>query len=167
MKSDHRIEIKISLFLLILLAYTGIGDVFGHGTEYVVLSGGVVGVQASFDTGVPMADADVLIFAPNEITAAIKSRTDTRGIVCFAPDKAGAWVIQVRAEGGHGMRINLEVDQDSIVSVSDSEHSSLSILQKLFLAVCVCWGFIGTGLYFYGRKKRDGGDADGQSAREE
>ena len=155
MKCDRRKAGRYTLFVSVLMVCMGIGTVFGHGSKYEILSGGVIGIRAAFDTGVPMADADVLIFAPNETVVTMKSRTDSRGVVCFAPDRAGAWVLQVRAEGGHGMRINLEVDENSLAAASAAGFSSLSDLQKIFLAVCVCWGFVGTGLYFSGRKKRE------------
>ena len=127
---------------------------FGHGTEYEIVSRGMIGVRTAFDTGEPMANAKVLVFAPGETKATTETTTDGNGIVCFVPDRAGTWVLQVRAEGGHGMRINLQVNEEMIVDTGGKNTSfSLSIIQKLVMAVCVCWGLIGTALFFRRRGK--------------
>jgi len=123
-----------------------------HGAEYELLDGGVVGVRATFDTGQPMADAPVLIFAPGESEARMTATTDPRGVVCFAPDRAGVWVLQVRAEGGHGLRVNLEVEESMLAASTAGNPGGFSTWQKLVMAVCVLWGFLATALFFRRRR---------------
>jgi nickel transport protein len=124
-----------------------------HGSEYELLDGGVVGVRATFDTGEPMANAPVLIFAPGESKAELTTTTDRRGVVCFAPDREGVWVLQVRAEGGHGLRVNLEVGESMMAAATAGGGNSLSTWQKLVMAACVLWGFGATALYFRRRRR--------------
>lgn len=127
---------------------------FAHGTEYELLDGGMVGVRASFDTGQPMADAPVLIFAPGESQARLTATTDNRGVVCFAPDRAGIWVLQVRAQGGHGLRVNLEVDESMLAAATGRGTGGFSTWQKLVMAACVVWGFVATALFLSRRRDR-------------
>jgi nickel transport protein len=100
-----------------------------------------------------MADAPVLVFAPGESQPEFKTSTDRRGVVCFAPDRPGLWVLQVRAEGGHGMRINLQVDESMLASSAGGREGRFSAWQKLVMAASVVWGFLGTALFFRRRGK--------------
>jgi nickel transport protein len=124
-----------------------------HGAEYELLEGGVVGVRAAYDTGQPMANAPVLIFAPGENQAGLTTTTDRRGVVCFAPDRAGVWVLQVRAEGGHGLRVNLEVEESMLAAATSRSAGPFSTWQKLVMALCVLWGFAATALFFSRRRR--------------
>ena len=143
---------SVSLVFLSLLLWTTL--IYAHGTEYEVLSDGVIGIKASFDTGEVIADSRVLIFAPGEQEPTFETKTDGNGIVCFAPDRSGIWVLQIRHESGHGMRINFEVDDSMRLHVSDgASFKKLSTGQRIAMAACVAFGFIGTALYFLGRKK--------------
>ena len=142
------------MVLSLLICLLSPAPVLAHGTEYELLEGGVVGVRATFDTGQPMADAPVLIFAPGESQAQLATTTDSRGVVCFAPDRAGLWVLQVRAQGGHGLRVNLEVDESMLAGSTVRGTGGFSTWQKLVMAVCVAWGFVGTALFFRRRRER-------------
>ena len=146
--------IFLSLLLRAILVYA-------HGTEYEILSEGVIGIKASFDTGEAMADSRVLIFAPGDAAPTFETKTDGNGIVCFAPDRSGIWVLQIRDESGHGMRINLEIDDSMKLHVSESTGSKrLSIGQRIAMAVCVAFGFVGTALYFLRRKQLSDTESD-------
>jgi nickel transport protein len=142
----------LAVFTLICLA--GSAPAFAHGAGYEILEGGVLGVRASFDTGQPMANAPVLIFAPGESRPQMTTTTDQRGIVCFAPYRAGVWVLQVRAEGGHGLRVNLEVEESMLAAPASGGAGGFTTWQKLLMAACVVWGFAATALYFRRRKGR-------------
>jgi nickel transport protein len=151
-KSDSRPLLKAAA-IIILLSSVSL-PLFGHGTVYEVLSQGVVGIRAAFDTGEPMAKAKVLVFPPGETQPAFETSTDGNGIACIAPDRTGTWILQVRAEGGHGMRINLEVNEEMMLDMEEGESSSsFSTLQKILMAACVCWGLIGTAFFFKRREK--------------
>jgi nickel transport protein len=140
--------------ICMLISLLSATPALAHGTEYELLDGGVVGVRATFDTGRPMANAPVLIFAPGESGVQLTTTTDRRGVVCFAPDRAGLWVLQVRAEGGHGLRVNLEVEESMLAAPTGRGSSSFSTWQKLVMAVCVLWAFTATALFFRRRRGR-------------
>ncbi len=147
-------KLYISLFLCFLASVLCPLIIHAHGTEYQLIHEGVVGVKAMFDTGVPMADSKVLVFRPGETSPCFQTVTDSKGIVCFRPDTPGTWILQVREKSGHGMRINLDIDKTLSISQGSSGPSGgTTYIQKLIMAVCVVWGFIGTALYFKRKKK--------------
>ncbi len=123
---------------------------YSHGTEYSILSDRVIKVEARFDTGEAFADSEVLVFPPDRTEAAYTLKTDSTGIFYFEPDRTGTWILQVRGSGGHGLRINLPVDESGLAG--EARSSGLSLLQKLMMVLCVTWGAAGTALYFKGRK---------------
>lgn len=148
---------RLLLIFLSLILPTAM--MYAHGTEYEILSTGVIGIKASFDTGETMAGSRVLIFAPGETVPTFETKTDGNGIVCFAPDQAGLWILQVRDESGHGMRINLEVDDSMKLDVSGTAgYRSFSIWQRIVMAACVAVGFVGTALFF--RRRKNDSDAE-------
>jgi nickel transport protein len=148
-----RIAAPAIMVFCLLVSLLGAVPAAAHGAVYELLDGGVVGVRAAFDTGRPMANAPVLIFAPGETRAVLTTVTDPRGVVCFAPDRPGIWVLQVRAEGGHGLRVNLEVDESMLAASTAGSAGSFSIWQKLVMALSVLWGFAATALYFSRRRR--------------
>lgn len=126
--------------------------VFAHGTQYEIIQPKEISVKSSFGTGVPMANCDVLIFYPSSTKIDMKTRTNNDGIFSFIPDKAGIWSIQVRDKSGHGMRINLEIDEQFKLKSDNSTNNGISYIQKIIMAICVIWGFVGTALFFKRRK---------------
>ncbi len=139
----RRVGVCIALFILMVTAL-----IFGHGTKYEILQSNTIGIKAMFDTGDPMASAKVLIFAPDETKAASTAITDSNGVFYFTPDKAGTWAMQVRDKSGHGMRINLEVNESMVLASDQKLSNTVSYFQKILMALCVIWGCIGTALYF-------------------
>ncbi len=132
---------------------------YAHGNRYEVLPKGVVGVKASFDTGEPMTDARVIIFAPNTSQVYFQTKSDKNGVVTFCPDKSGLWSLMIRDNSGHGMRVNLEIDDAMTVSMGQKESllGTATLLQKIIMAGCVIWGFIGTALFF--KRKQENNSA--------
>lgn len=139
--------------LLSILLSGAFAATIAHGTHYEVVRKGVFGIYASFDGKVPIADADVLIFSPGSTTPCGTTSTDMRGFFAFVPDTSGTWVLQVRDKTGHGMRINLPVDNNHIV---ETVESGITPTAKVVMAVSIIWGAIGTALFFSGRRKAVG-----------
>ncbi len=129
--------------LLIFISF----QLFAHGTKYEILSEKVIGIKAMYDTGEPIANAKVLVFAPDETNATCTTESDSNGVFYLVPDKAGTWTMQVRDKSGHGMRINLSVDE-SMQLTQASKSYGMTYLQKAIAALCVVWGCLGTALYF-------------------
>ena len=122
-------ELKFTVCFLVLFTAVPFAVLFAHGTTYDIITEGVIGVKAAYDSGEPMADSRVLVFPPGQTKPAFAATTDHNGIVCFAPDQAGQWVLQVRHESGHGMRINLDIDES--MGLSNPEAGGLRRLGGL------------------------------------
>lgn len=146
--------IRKQFIILYLPILALVVSIFAHGTKYEILQDKIIGIKAMLDTGDPIAHAKVLIFAPEDSKVTHTTNTDSNGVFYFTPDKAGIWTLQVRAKGGHGMRINLTVDESmQLAGNHKGIHSGTTYFQKVIMAICVVWGCIGTALYFRRKEK--------------
>jgi nickel transport protein len=143
---------RSGLLSVVLILAFGAFFVYGHGTEWEILSSRAVLLKTRFDSGLPMAHARVLVFPPDQTVPACTTETDSLGIFSFTPDQPGTWVLQVRDRGGHGMRINLPVDETH--ALADSGGSGPGGVQKAIVAMSVLWGFAGTALFFRRGRQR-------------
>ncbi|MEM9775297.1 MAG: carboxypeptidase-like regulatory domain-containing protein [Chloroflexota bacterium] len=135
---------------LLLSFYNEAGDANAHGTDinYTLVS--TVRVNAGFDTGEPMSDAQITVYAPNDPqTPWLKGVADSDGKFSFDPDPeiTGNYSVQVRS-AGHGEIITIPVGGGTASSTGGQTTA-----QQLIMAAAVVWGFIGTALYFSARKK--------------
>ena len=179
---------KWLVFLLAVLFVLGIiGTVSAHGVETehrLFVEDGVVKIEirAAYDTGEPMSEAQVAIFAPNDLANPWKTgKTDKAGYFTFAPDLSmpGTWDVQVRL-AGHGKMIHVRVSGDEASTLeSDAEETlarektvelrgakaglgngstsvgtGFTTGQIVIMAACVIWGGIGTALFFASRRKK-------------
>ncbi|MBW4654024.1 MAG: carboxypeptidase-like regulatory domain-containing protein [Kaiparowitsia implicata GSE-PSE-MK54-09C] len=70
-----------------------------------------IAITAQYDTGDPMAQAQVAVFSPDDPqTPWLTGTTDDEGNFIFAPDpdQPGFWDVQVR-QAGHGQIVSIEV----------------------------------------------------------
>jgi nickel transport protein len=128
-----------------------------------------VEVQATFETGEPMVQAQVLVYAagnPSEVWQ--QGTTDDQGRFSFVPDATlpGNWEVMVR-QAGHGAIATILVgtvstapangskpDMTPGVEVGSAPNSlispstNLSPVQRGITIGSVIWGLIGTGLFF-------------------
>ena len=139
-------------FIAALLLFLAALPLYSHGTKYEIVKSGEIGVRAMYDTGEVMAFADVLVFPPGSSASTASIKTDEKGVFLFNPDTPGTWTFQVRDNSGHGMRINLQIDESLSLKSGGASGSGLNTLQKLVMALSIVWGAIGTALYFKGRK---------------
>ena len=110
-----------------------------------------VRLHARYDTGPPMAGAQVVIHAPDS-PAEIWDRgvTDADGGFAFLPDMAqpGRWTVVVR-QAGHAAVAHVEVEGAAALSVAEAQ----SPLQRAVMVALVAWGALGTGLWFSRRRR--------------
>jgi len=149
----------------------------GHGarvTHQVIPS---VEVQALFDTGKPMAEAQVAVFAPGQPETPWQTGlTDEAGNFRFSPDpdQVGNWEVQVR-QAGHGSMATIAVGAAGAVGavgaagggaiarsanpasasalIAPATHSGASPAQIFLMTGLGLWGLLGTGLYFSRRSQ--------------
>ena len=135
-------------------------------------------IEAKFDNGKPMTNAQVIVYTPdNPSVPWQKGFTDEKGKFSFIPDydHQGNWSIKVRS-AGHGNLINIpiqslssssnikDIENQKTVSGSTTEavspilakikdNTPLSFTQKFMMAIMGSWGFIGTALFFSRKNK--------------
>lgn len=110
-------------------------------------------VQAQYESGEPMAQAQVAVFTPSSPETPWQTGlTDEAGHYSFSPDtsQAGDWEVQVR-QAGHGSIITIPVNSDG--AMASATGNALSPAQKLLMTGLGLWGLLGTGLYFSNRSK--------------
>jgi len=107
-------------------------------------------VTAHYDSGEPMAQAQITVFAPDDPTRPwLHGLADSDGRFVFVPDaQAGRWSVQVR-QAGHGAIAHVVLTE---AAASDPGQITAakgpSRPQALIMAASVVWGCIGTALYF-------------------
>lgn len=140
------------IYAALLMIFLAAPYLYSHGTKYEIVNSGEIGVKAMYDSGDAISDADVLLFPPGSSSSTSSIKTDKNGVFYFTPDKPGTWTFQVRDTSGHGMRINLPIDESLSLQSGEQPGSGLNTLQKIVMALSIVWGAIGTALYFKGRK---------------
>jgi nickel transport protein len=177
---------KLTLMLLLAIGLVWLSTttaVFAHGATiaYETRNTTVVEIQATFDTGEPMAHGQVAIFAPDDPLNPWQTGTcDEQGRFSFVPDpsKPGTWEIQVR-QAGHGDIVYVEITDEQSgevaamnaslaggATVSQSQQpgsNGYTPLQIVLMGGCVTWGFVGTALFFAKRKQKQEKNNDAHS----
>ena len=148
------------------------------GTAPPVLAHGVVvehsitqtiRIQASYDTGEPMAEAQVNVYAPDAPQEVwTTGTTDSDGVFTFTPDaeRLGNWEVQVR-QAGHGDITVIPLQAEDLAGqveqteqtgqseqtgqIAAGESSSYSPAQMVVMGAAGVWGFVGTALFFWRR----------------
>ena len=140
-------------WLLILLLGIGVWGqtqlpAKAHGASIQARSITMVEIQATYDSGEPLAEAQVQVYDPtNPQTPRFTGKTDRGGQFSFTPDQPGTWEVTVR-QAGHGASSAIPVDNTGAVVATFSGNSQLTLLQKSLIAGAIIWGSIGTALYF-------------------
>lgn len=133
-----------------------------HGVIVQSQTTSAIKINAAYDSGAPMANAEVKIYTPQDpSTPWMTGNTDENGQFLFIPDHnySGLWEATVR-RGGHGGLIAIPVSPPG-EEVSDSAENAIASnsasnpVQKWVAAAAVIWGFIGTALFFTRLKPSD------------
>jgi nickel transport protein len=137
-------------FVILILASVSTTTVLAHGAKIEYTINMVVEIMAAYDSGEPMADAQVTVYAPTDLeTPWLTGTTDDEGRFTFAPDSeiAGTWDVQVR-QAGHGDIVHIAIGE----GVASTGSTGFTTLQIVLMSASVIWGFVGTALYFSRRK---------------
>jgi nickel transport protein len=137
-------------FAVLLLALFSTTTALAHGARIEYTINMAVEIVAAYDSGEPMAEAQVTIYAPNDLENPwLTGTTDDVGRFTFTPDPAipGTWDVQVR-QAGHGDIVHIPVGE----GVASAGSTGFTTVQILLMSACVVWGFVGTALYFSRRK---------------
>ena len=126
-------------------------EALAHGVSIQYTSDVEITIVARYDSGEPMADAQVTVYAPDDpSTPWLTGVCDDEGRFSFTPDSSrpGIWDVQVRL-AGHGGMVHIPVGEGAATS---GGFGGYSYLQIALMVACVIWGSIGTALYFRPRR---------------
>ncbi len=147
---------------LLLLALLGIPlKATAHGAKITYQQTQAIAIQASYDSGEPMRQAQVVVYAPdNPAQPWTQGTTDGAGQFTFTPDasKPGNWEVKVR-QAGHGdiATIPIGAATGTAMTPTNTSGSSLDLtrgtdtltpIQKGLMGGAIVWGCIGTALFF-------------------
>lgn len=154
----NRFYFCLTLLALIVLPKKALA----HGANIEYRESSAITIQAKYDDGQPMTNAQVVIYAPSDRTIPwLKGTTDDDGSFSFIPDAApenvGNWDVKVR-QSGHGDITSIPVMNGNLAKGTNprvlSAGAGYSPSQKIVMAAAVGWGFVGTALFF-SRSKSD------------
>lgn len=126
---------------------------FSHAALMTAESAQAIRLQAQYDTGAPMAQAQVIIYAPDAPSDVWgRGITDRDGRFDFIPDDiAGRWSVQVR-QAGHGVMAHVDISAGAPVIIATSPQDTW--LQRAVMIALVAWGALGTALFALRNKGR-------------
>ncbi len=171
------------VFVTLLIALFLPATIQAHGVivTYNLKSDGVIELVGEFDTGEPMGEAQVTIYAPSDpANPWLIGTADELGRYAFVfdPELLGTWDVQYR-KAGHGDFIYIQLEAGMIDSAlvknppgelksieveavaqgpavissgASTASSGFSSIQVLLMSASVIWGFVGTALYFSSKK---------------
>ena len=154
---------KWQLFIAFLIfpILQGQEPAIAHGAKanYKITSS--IEIQAKYDSGQPMKNAQVTIYSPTDPNQPwTKGLTDEKGYFWFTPDysQAGYWEVKVR-QAGHGALISIPIESNvnnnfQNPKVVKNNLQEFSPLQKGLMIASVIWGCVGTALFFYRSKPK-------------
>lgn len=141
----------------------GLGDAapsLAHGTNIQHQITSAVKIQAAYDTGEPMAEAQVSVYAPDDPQQPwMTGLTNEQGEFIFTPDNtlSGNWEVQVR-QAGHGDIVTIPWDASAsdtaAVAANNTATASTgyTTAQLLLMGATGVWGLVGTALFFSRRQ---------------
>lgn len=139
-------------FLSLLIVAIGLfwllpASALAHGTDIrYTVEGNQIVVEAIFDDGTPMPEAQIVVYAPNDPQQPyMRGIADENGFYRFTIDNqiSGSWDVSVRT-AGHGEIINIPVAGDGSIGV---QRQSLTWLRPV-LTVAVIAALVAVALYF-------------------
>ncbi len=133
----------------------------GVAVDYRVTSANVE-IEATYDSGKPLANAQVVIYAPDAPTQAwLTGTADAEGRFSFTPpaNQMGNWQVKVR-QAGHGAVLNVPVasnSQDAGLQVAQDsglhESHAVNPVQRGLMSFAVIGGFVLTAVIFSSKKR--------------
>ena len=142
----------IAIIGMLMLGLVLPTEAYAHGVSIEYTSNVEIEIIARYDTGTPMAGAQVAVYAPGDPSIPwLTGVCDEQGRFSFVPDTSqpGIWDVQVRL-AGHGGIIHIPIGEDTTAIDGSGNFSHLQIG---LMAACVVWGTVGTALYFSRRRR--------------
>ena len=161
---------QLSFLVFLFLSGVFSEPIWAHGTQIKYRQITKIVLQASFDDGTPMKNAQAVVYSPQDPTTPwLTGMTDENGQFNFVPDPSlsGNWDVKIR-KSGHGDIITIPIVAGQITSATaakpDNEETKKPLditetrvistnkdftpWQKLMMTTTSVWGFIGTAFFF-------------------
>ena len=161
---------QLSFLVFLFLSGVFSEPIWAHGSQIKYHQITKIVLQARFDDGTPMKNAQAVVYSPQDPTTPwLTGITDENGQFNFVPDPnlSGNWDVKIR-QSGHGDIISIPLVAGRIASglteqpnltrtqkpldISEtgvvSSNNELTPWQKLLMTITSVWGFIGTACYF-------------------
>lgn len=143
----------IKFLITVMIISTCFGNVvFSHGAKLEYKSNVTYEIKGSYDTGEPLSNAQVIVYAPSNPKIPFKKGfADGEGkyLLEFNPKDKGDYLVQFR-KGGHGASITIN-NSDNVQRIKGD--TGINFSQRIIMIACVLWGFVGTTLFFIARRK--------------
>ncbi|MEL7035419.1 MAG: carboxypeptidase-like regulatory domain-containing protein [Cyanobacteria bacterium J06592_8] len=156
-----------------------------HGVKIEHRTTQTIEINAQYDTGKPLSNAQVTIYAPDDPTTPWQQgKTDEQGNFVFTPDptQGGYWDVKVR-QAGHGGLTSIPVVSDSNTTqfyqseLSENQEiqgsfyskvsTGLSPIQQGLMMGSMLWGCVGTALFFSKFNAKHSSDQDPQRIQQQ
>jgi nickel transport protein len=105
---------------LLLLALSASAQ--AHALLHEVVEGEALIVRLAFPGGDQPWFEPYEVFAPGSETPFQTGRVNANGELSFRPDRAGTWGVRVYTEDGHGVVLNIEVDDAGAAAMVRGDH---------------------------------------------
>lgn len=151
--SNLKLLLGFGIAFLIAISVTSISEAHGTSIELTV-NENRVDVHALFDTGEPMSNAQITVYAAdNPREAWLSGEADEEGRYSFEVDNSisGAWGISVRT-AGHGELLHFDVTRNGRIIIDQSTERTP--LQTALMVVGVL-AVLGGVAWFFSRSRRD------------
>lgn len=166
---------QLSFLVFLFLSGVFSEPIWAHGSQISYSQSLAIAIQASFEDGTPMKNAQAVVYSPQDPTTPwLTGMTDEKGQFNFVPDPslAGNWDVKIR-KSGHGDIITIPIVAGQITSTTaanpdneeaktilditetrvNSANKDFTPWQKLMMTTTSVWGFIGTA-FFFSRNQR-------------
>ena len=152
------VRCKSALLLGLALVVTAPSAALPHAAIMEAEVTQAIRLHAFYETGEPMSQAQVFIYAPDDPAQAWgQGIADMEGRYEFIPDAiAGRWSVQVR-QAGHGVMAHLDIGADAPVMTISSTPDTWA--QRALMVALVAWGALGTALFARSRKGKQDASA--------
>ncbi|MEM7117277.1 MAG: hypothetical protein AAF614_32890 [Chloroflexota bacterium] len=127
----------LTLIIIAILLYASPALAHGTSMQMEVVNEATLELRALFDTGEPMSEAQITVYAADNPTEAWHSGVaDENGFYAFDVDTSirGEWAISIRT-AGHGEILHLNVLRNGTISLA--EVAERPLWQTILIAVAV------------------------------
>ena len=111
-------------------------------------------IEAAYDSGDPLALAEIKIFPPNTPSPYQAGQTDLKGKFAFVPDGPGPWKIVVDDKNGHRLEKTLQISPafaPPAKSLPADPAGPPGRWDRLVMGICLIIGAMGLALWWKAR----------------